>query len=115
QALGLLVDRALFERELLSAAGDVPPVALGVFKATRFGSFICQLNLYGFHKVSTLPGDNAKKPPYSAGPLLQFSSPCFRRDRPDLLLHIRRLTKANRQRLAAGLEPRSRRPSRFQQ
>ncbi|KAL9822263.1 uncharacterized protein GJ701_017024 [Geothlypis trichas] len=42
-------------------------------------------------------------------------TPTFAATRPDLLLRIKRLTRANRQRLAAGLEVRSRQPSRFQQ
>ncbi|XP_048147077.1 heat shock factor protein 5-like [Corvus hawaiiensis] len=118
QGRGLLIDRALFEQELLS-----PPGADGAgrergaavpdsFKATHFGSVVRQLNLYGFQKVlgcfgAAVPGD--------AGPIVHFQNPNFRRDRPDLLLRIKRLTRANRQRLAAGLEVRGRQRSRFQQ
>ncbi|XP_016161322.1 PREDICTED: heat shock factor protein 5-like, partial [Ficedula albicollis] len=52
------------------------------FQATRFGSFVRQLNLYGFHKV---PGD--------AGGWLHFRNANFVRDRPELLLRIQRLTR----------------------
>uniref|UniRef100_A0A803W7U8 HSF-type DNA-binding domain-containing protein n=1 Tax=Ficedula albicollis TaxID=59894 RepID=A0A803W7U8_FICAL len=85
-------------------AGPGPGPGPDSFQATRFGSFVRQLNLYGFHKV---PGD--------AGGWLHFRNANFVRDRPELLLRIQRLTRANRQRLAAGLEVRSRQPSRFQQ
>ena len=107
---GLLIDRSLLERELLSPGGALAAGGEGAgpapdsFQATHFGSFVRQLNLYGFHKV-----------PAEAGGWLHFTNANFRRDRPDLLLHIKRLTRANRQRLAAGLEVRSRQPSRFQQ
>uniref|UniRef100_A0A8D2MRK2 HSF-type DNA-binding domain-containing protein n=1 Tax=Zonotrichia albicollis TaxID=44394 RepID=A0A8D2MRK2_ZONAL len=90
--------------------GAVP--APDSFQATHFGSFVRQLNLYGFRKV---PGWVGSDEPGDAGGWLHFRNPNFRRDRPDLLLRIKRLTRANRQRLAAGLEVRSRQPSRFQQ
>ncbi|XP_015269019.1 PREDICTED: heat shock factor protein 5, partial [Gekko japonicus] len=54
-------------------------------------------------------------PPSSpGGPLHHFHSPHFRRDRPDLLVHLKRLTSANKAKLAAGLEVTSRPPNRFQ-
>ncbi|XP_074388974.1 uncharacterized protein LOC141727099 isoform X1 [Zonotrichia albicollis] len=118
RAQGLLIDRSLFEQELLSSgdahgAGTEAAVpAPDSFQATHFGSFVRQLNLYGFHRV---PGWVGSDEPGDAGGWLHFRNPNFRRDRPDLLLRIKRLTRANRQRLAAGLEVRSRQPSRFQQ
>ncbi|NXU96537.1 HSF5 protein, partial [Cettia cetti] len=118
QARGLLIDRSLFERELLRQAdahgekGEGTGAASDSFQATHFGSFVRQLNLYGFQK---LPGRAGAAVPGDARGWLHFRNPNFRRDRPDLLLRIKRLTKANRQRLAAGLDVRSRQPSRFQQ
>ncbi|NWR12556.1 HSF5 protein, partial [Paradoxornis webbianus] len=117
QGLGVRIDRSLFERELLSQAdahtggGEGTGPAPDSFQATHFGSFVRQLNLYGFQKV---PGWVGAAVPGDAGGWLHFRNPNFRRDCPDLLLRIKRLTRANRQRLAAGLEVRSRPPSRFQ-
>ncbi|NXX29168.1 HSF5 protein, partial [Nicator chloris] len=118
QAQGLLIDPSLFERELVSPGGgqgggsEGAGAALDSFQTTHFGSFVRQLNLYGFQKV---PGWVGAAVPGTAGRWLHFRNPNFRRDRPDLLLRIKRLTRANRQRLAAGLEVRSRPPRRFQQ
>ncbi|XP_010311255.2 heat shock factor protein 5 [Balearica regulorum gibbericeps] len=118
---GLLVDQLLFESELLGvgpggaagAAGDGVAGAADLFKTKNFTSFIRQLNLYGFRKVLLGPasdGDGSG----SAGPLHHFQSPHFLRDRPDLLVNLKRLTSANKAKLAAGLEVASRPPNRFQ-
>ncbi|XP_055649490.1 uncharacterized protein LOC129783560 [Falco peregrinus] len=42
------------------------------------------------------------------------AGPHFRRDRPDLLVHLKRLTKGNKAKMAAGLDVTSRPPNRFQ-
>ncbi|XP_041334171.1 heat shock factor protein 5-like [Pyrgilauda ruficollis] len=118
RAQGLLIDRCLFERELLSpghapggggdGAGPVPRT----FRATRFRSFVRQLYRYGFRKV---PGWLGAAAPGDAGGWLHYSNPCFRRDRPDLLLRIRRRSAADRQQPAAGQEGRRRPPCGSQQ
>ncbi|XP_023800466.1 uncharacterized protein LOC111941561 [Cyanistes caeruleus] len=98
QAQGLLIDRSLFERELLSPGGDQGP-APHTFRATRFLSFVRQLYRYGFRKV---PGRAGAAAPGDAGAWLHYTNPWFRRDRPELLLRIERRSAASRQRPAAG-------------
>ncbi|NXY62937.1 HSF5 protein, partial [Callaeas wilsoni] len=111
QAQGLLIDRSLFEHELLSPGGADGP-APHTFRATQFRSIVRQLYRYGFRKV---PGRAGAAAPGDAGAWLHFSNPWFRRDRPHLLLRIRRRTAANRQRPAAGREGRRRPPCGFHQ
>uniref|UniRef100_A0A8D0G9L3 Heat shock transcription factor 5 n=1 Tax=Sphenodon punctatus TaxID=8508 RepID=A0A8D0G9L3_SPHPU len=60
------------------------------------------------------PGGPSTPAAAVAGPLHHFHSPHFRRDRPDLLVHLKRITSANKAKLAAGLEVTSRPPNRFQ-
>ncbi|NWZ86660.1 HSF5 protein, partial [Poecile atricapillus] len=81
-AQGLLIDRSLFERELLSPGGDQGP-APHTFRATQFRSFVRQLYRYGFRKV---PGRAGAAAPGDAGAWLHYTNPWFCRNHPELLL-----------------------------
>ncbi|XP_069800996.1 heat shock factor protein 5, partial [Dendropsophus ebraccatus] len=98
-----IIEQLQFEYELLS-----PPRtsnnAAKLFKTKNFQSFIRQLNLYGFKKIFPVFGSKVH----------YFCNENFQKDRPDLLIHLKRLTSINKAKMAAAIEENSRPPSRFQ-
>ncbi|XP_046698033.1 heat shock factor protein 5 isoform X4 [Silurus meridionalis] len=96
---GILIHQLPFKTEVLLA--QTTQISK-YFRTTDFASFIRQLNLYGFRKV---PPDPPEKLHDNFSNLTQthhFHNQNFKRDKPELLLHIKRLTAANKSKLAAG-------------
>uniref|UniRef100_A0A672SME7 HSF-type DNA-binding domain-containing protein n=1 Tax=Sinocyclocheilus grahami TaxID=75366 RepID=A0A672SME7_SINGR len=88
----VIVDQQRFEDELLSPLKQDAKL----FKTTNFTSFIRQLNLYGFRKVCDRSFKDRRRN------LHHFHNPVFRQGRPELLVHMKRLTISNKAKMEAG-------------
>ncbi|XP_034746768.1 heat shock factor protein 5 [Etheostoma cragini] len=104
----VIIDQHLFERQILSPSNSTTPDNIDYFKTTNFSSFVRQLNLYGFRKADPAVKDTGDNAAYH-----HFYNPNFQRDQPELVARLRRLTVDNKAKIQAGVNVRSRPPSRY--
>ncbi|XP_053501786.1 heat shock factor protein 5 isoform X2 [Ictalurus furcatus] len=101
---GILVNQLPFEAEVL----QVPRQVTEYFRTTDFISFVRQLNLYGFRKerIDFDVSDNQPNSSSTDAQLHHFHNPYFKRDKPELLVKLKRLTPLNKAKLAGREVPR---------
>lgn len=94
QGEALIVDSYAFEKDILSPGGIKLP-DIDLFRTTNYTSFVRQLNLYGFRKLQPAEKEN---PTFD-----HFANPNFKKNCPELVSTLRRLTAQNKAKMLAGV------------
>lgn len=84
----IIQNQAQFAKELLPLN----------YKHNNMASFIRQLNMYGFHKITSIDNGGLRFDKDE----MEFTHPCFQKDHPYLLEHIKRKIANSKQQQAAA-------------